>query len=471
MLEHLWSDLRYAARSLARSPGFTAAAIVTIALGIGVNAGIFTVLNGMLFRDLPAPDAHELLSLQQEAGGGRDKSQSGVGTFSVAEYQAYRDRARTLSGVLAHSNPTQTTLGGEAPQQMFGVLVSCNYFAVMEQPPALGRALAEEDCALGAPPVVVLGHELWTSAFAADPGVLGQTVELNRQLFAVVGVASEHAYGASPMAPGYFAPISADPLLGPSRARYENEDFHWLTLIGRRGDGASLEQVRAELAAVAAQIDRLDPGRSTALTIERATPLTVPPNLRVAAAGVGVVLMVAFGFILLIACANVANLLLARGTARSQELGIRLSLGASRGRVVRQLLTESLLISIAGGLLGCVIALQSFQALVALALPALVPPEFPSFVLDLDLSPDYRVLAFAMGLTLVTGIVFGLAPALHVSKPDLRAVINQGSAGSGDNRRGGRLRGTLVWRAGRAVDGLGHRRGPPAPRPVHDPHH
>ena len=444
MLEHLWSDLRYAARSLARTPGFTAAATVTIALGIGVNAGIFTVLNGVLFRDLPAPDAHELVSVQQDAAGGRDKSRTGVGTFSAAEYRAYRDRSQTLSGVLVHSNPTQTTLGGDVPQLMFGVLVSCNYFAVLEQPPALGRALTDEDCALGSPPVVVLGHKLWTSAFEADPAVLGRTVELNRQLFAVVGVASERTYGGSPMAPGYFAPISADPLLGPSRNRYENEDFHWLTLIGRRGDGASLEQVRAELAAVAAQIDRLDPGRTTTLTIERATPMTVPPNLRGAAAGVGVVLMVAFGFILLIACANVANLLLARGTARGRELAIRLSLGASRGRVVRQLLTESLLISIAGGLLGCVIALQSFQALVAIALPALVPPEFPAFVLDLDLSPDYRVLAFALGLTLVTGVLFGLAPALHVSKPDLRSAINQGSAATGDSRRGGRLRGTLV---------------------------
>ncbi|HEX6995247.1 MAG TPA: ABC transporter permease [Gammaproteobacteria bacterium] len=443
MLDDVWSDIRYAVRSLTRAPAFTAAAIVTIALGVGVNAGIFTVLNGVLFRDLPAPDAHELVSIRQYPDGGRVKFQSGAGTFSVGEYHAYRDGTQTLSGVLAHSNPLETTLGGDAPQQMFGVLVSCNYFAVLESPPALGRALTDEDCALGAPPVVVLGHSLWTRTFDADPGIVGRTIELNRQLFTVVGVAAAGTYGGSPMTPGYFAPISADPLVGRSPERYENNDFHWLTLIGRRAEGASIEQARAELAAIAAQIDELDPGRATALEIERATPATVPPQLRGPATGAGVVLMAAFGFILLIACANVANLLLARGTARSQELGIRLSLGANRARIVRQLLTESLLISIIGGLIGCIVALISFPVLV-LWLPGLVPPELPSFELGLDLSPDHRVLAFAAGVTLLSGLVFGLAPALHVSKPDLHAVIKQGTAGGTGQLRGGRLRGTLV---------------------------
>jgi predicted permease len=444
MLENLWSDFRYAARSLGRSPGFSAAAIVTIALGIGLNAGVFTVLNGVLFRDLPAPSAHELVSIEQTVTGWRPTATTGVGTFSASEFHAYRDQTRTLSGVLAHSNPTEATLGGNAPQMTFGVLVSCNYFGVLEQPPALGRALAAEDCALGAPPVVVLGHSLWATSFSADPRVVGRTIELNRQLFTVVGVSSVSTYGGSPMAPGFFAPISTDPLLGRSQTRFEDDRFLWLHLIGRRSGGSSLEQVRAELGVIAAEIDQLYPGRSTMLAIERATPMTLPSHLRTAAMGAGAVLMAAFGLILLIACANVANLLLARGTARAQELGIRLSLGASRSRVVRQLMTESLVISVAGGVIGCAIALQSFDALVAVAVPALVPPEFPSFTLDVDLSPDWRVLAFALALTLVTGFVFGVAPALHVSKPDLHAVMKQSTAGAGDSRRGGRLRGTLV---------------------------
>jgi predicted permease len=443
-VQDIWSDLRYAARSLRRSPGFTAAAIVTIALGIGINAGVFTVLNGVLFRDLSAPDAHELVSIFQTVEGVQDDAISGTGTFTTSEYRAYRDRAQTLSGVLAFSNARgETTLGGDAPQQVYGAIVSCNFFEVRGQPPALGRGLSAQDCEPGANPVVVLGRELWSTRFAAAPEIVGSTVELNRQLFTVVGVVSEGTDGGGLLRIGYFAPLSAESLLSPNESRYENDKFRWLYLIGRRSERAGTDQVRAELGVIAAQLDQLEPGRSTKLTIERARPMTVPPDRRGAATGAAAVLMTAFGFILLIACANVANLLFARGSARSQEIAIRLSLGASRARVVRQLLTESTLISLAGGVLGAVVALWSFQALVALALPALVPPEL-SFSFAWDLSPDLRVLSFATVLTFVTGILFGLAPALHVSKLDLNAVIKQDTAGAGSSGRGGRLRGTLV---------------------------
>jgi predicted permease len=437
-----WQDLRYGLRTLRTSPTFTAVAMLTLALGIGVNAGIFTVLNGVLFRDLPAPDAHELVSIASTVTGVKEIATTGFGTVSAAEYHAYRDRARTLAGVLAHSNPAETTLGGETPQQMLGVLVSCNYFAVLRQPPRLGRALTDRDCAPGAPPVVVLGHELWTTTFAADPGILGRTIELNRQFFAVVGVAAEGTYGGSGMRPGYFAPISADPLLSRTPTRYEDDMFFWLYLVGRRHD-VHIEEVRAELAVIARQIDQQQPGRSTSLRIERAKPMTIPLGSRGVATGAAAVVMAAFGCILLIACANVANLLLARGTARSQETAIRLSLGASRARIVRQLLTESVLIALAGGLLGFLFSAWSFQSLVTLVVPRVIPPEMPALALGLDLSPDFRVVSFAIALTLVTGLLFGLAPALQVSKPDLQSVLKQDTAGTGSHR-GGRLRGMLV---------------------------
>ena len=444
-VQDLRSDARYAARSLSRSPGFAAAAIVTIALGVGVNAGIFTVLNGVLFRDLPSPDAHELVSIEQAVEGLPDyPTTGGSGTFSASEYRAYRDRSQTLSGVLGASFFRETTLGGDAPQEIFGAIVSCNYFAVLQQPPALGRALTAQDCEPGAAPVVVLGHGLWTAAFGADPEVLGRTIELNRQLFTVIGVAAEDTYGGLAMRTGYFVPISTEPLLEPGLSRYGNGTWRWLALIGRRSDGASLGQVRAELGVIAAQIDQLEPGRSTKLTIERAAAMAGMGPVRGLATGAAAVLMAAFGLVLLIACANVANLFLARGIARSQEIGIRLSLGASRARVVRQLLTESTLISIAGGLLGTLLALWSFQALVARALPGMVHPEIPGIVLDLNLSPDFWVLSYALALTLGTGLLFGLAPALHVSRPDLNAVIKQEVAGAGSSRSGGRMRGTLV---------------------------
>ena len=438
-----WQDVRFGLRTLRKSPGFTAVAMVTLALGIGVNAGIFIVINGVLFRDLPVPRARDVVSIAQTVEGGPFTASTGLGTFSTSEYHAYRDRARTLSGVFTFSNPAETTLGGEAPRQMFGVLVSCNYFTAVQQPPRVGRALAERDCAPGADPVVVLGHDLWTTAFGQAPGIVGRSIELNRQAFTVVGVAAEDTFSPGPMRPQYFAPIAADPLLSRTPGRYEDEHYRWLYLAGRRTGGVSLEQVRAELGVIAAQIDRQQPGRATSIAVERAKPMLVPGGSRSAATGVAAVLMTAFGFVLLIACANIANLLLARGAARTQETATRLALGASRARVVRQLLTESLLIAAAGGLLGSAVAMWSFQALVALALPAMLPPEMPALTLNLDLSPDYRVLLFGAALTLGTGLVFGLAPALHASRPDLQAVLKQEAAGAG-SRRGGRLLGTLL---------------------------
>jgi predicted permease len=439
-----WQDLRYGLRTLRKNALFTVVAVVTLAMGIGINTGIFTVLNGVLFRDVPAPGADALVTITQSVEGGEFTATAGTDTFTLSEFAAYRAGAQSLSGVLAHSDPRETTLGGDAPQEVFGAIVSCNYFTVLQQPPSVGRSLTEPDCNAGAAPVLVLGHGVWTTTFAADPSIVGRDIELDRRRFTVVGVAADGTYGGSPMRTAYFAPLSTEPLLWPGESRFRDEKSRWLHLIGRRGDRKGLDQVRAELGVIAARIDRQQPPRQTRLTIERATRATIPGAARGAATGAAVVLMAAFGLVLLIACANVANLLLARGTARSHEMAIRRSLGASRARVVRQLLTESLLIALAGGLLGSVLALWSFQALVALALPAALPPEIPAIAWDLDFSPDMRVLSFALILTVGTSLLFGWLPALQVSKPDLSGVIKQEAAGAGSSRRGGRLRGTLV---------------------------
>jgi predicted permease len=438
-----WQDARYGLRALRGHPTFVAAAVATMAFGIGVNTGIFSIVNGILFRDLPVPGAHELVSIAQTADGAEGMTVTGSGTFSTTEYLAYRDRTRTLSGLLALAGVRgETTLGGNAPQKVFGALVSCNYFDVLQQPPALGRPLAAHDCEPGADPVVVLDHELWERAFAADRGIVGRTIALNRQPFTVIGVAGENTYGGSFIRVGYFAPLGAGTLLVPRDTRYEDDRSLWLYLIGRRSGEAGLRQVRADLEIVAGQIDGEQPGRSTTLTVERARPI-VPPGMRGAATGAAAVLMAAFACVLLIACANVANMLLARGMSRAREIGMRLALGASRARLVRQLLTESLLIAVAGGLLGSVLALWSFQALVALAVPALLPPDLP-VSLAWDLRPDLRVLAFAVALMVATGLLFGLAPALHASRPDIQTAIKPDSGDRGNRRHGRRLPGTLV---------------------------
>jgi predicted permease len=435
-----WQDIRYGLRTFRRNPAFTAVAVLTLALGIGVNTGIFTVVNAVLFRELSAPAAHELVSIAQAVQGVPDRI--GEDQFSTSEYIAYRDRVKTLSGLAAYGNAMgEATLGGDTPRKILGTLVSCNLFTVLQQPPALGRAFAPRDCEPGAEPVVVLDHELWRTAFAADRGIVGRTIQLNRQRLTVVGVAAEDM-NLSPLQGGYVAPLEAGQLLTSADGRYDNDRFMWLNLIGRRQDGVGVEQVRAEFRVIAAQNDLQHPRRSTTLTIDRARP-ALGRQARQAAAGAAAVLMAAFGVILLIACANVANLLLARGASRTQEIGIRVSLGASRARVVRQLVTESLLLALAGGVLGSVVALWSCQALVARAMPALLPPWLP-LALAIDVRPDAQVLLFALALTFATGIVFGLVPALHVSKPDLHGILKQESTGAGGGSRGSRMRGMLV---------------------------
>ena len=434
MLSTIWGDLRYAVRTLKRNPGFAAAAILTIALGIGVNAGIFTTVNGLLYRDLPAADAHELVTIDQTIEGVPGRP----GGFTTKEYRALAERTTTLTGVFGSSDPTRTTLGGESPQQIAGTIVTCEYFDVIGQPPATGRALRAEDCATGADPVVVLAYDLWSTAFESDPTIVGRVIELNRQLFTVVGVAQEGTYGALGFyRTQYFAPISVQPLLLPNENTYGNDNRGWLAITGRRA--ASIDQVRAELRVFAAQLDAEQSGRTTMMRVERATP--IPAFFRDMLKVVAAVVMTPFAFVLLIACANVANLLLARATARNREIGIRLSLGASRARVIRQLLTESVLISVAGGVLGTVLALWAFQAIAAVVIPTLTPVGLPPFFIDA--SPDFRVIAIMVAVMLGAGLLFGLAPAFQVSKPDLHAVIKQDAHGT-SGRRGGRLQGVLV---------------------------
>jgi hypothetical protein len=272
MLAPILSDLRYAARRLAGSPGFTAAAVITIALGVGINTGLFSVLNGIALRDLPAPDAGELVSIHQ-----RWRTGGFVARFTAEEYRAYRDGTATLSGILAYSGGTTVTLGGDAPQEITGTLVSCNYFEVLRHPTALGPGFANDCDAEGGVPTVVLGHDLWTTAFGGDAGIVGREVQLNRQAFVVVGVAPDGMRGVDIEPVQFFAPLAAQPILDPEPLLPSGGSLRSLVLIGRLADGASLAQVRAELSVIAARIDEgAEPPRATTLAIDRATRLSDP---------------------------------------------------------------------------------------------------------------------------------------------------------------------------------------------------
>ena len=441
-MRHLLNDLRYAVRRLAAAPGFTAAAVITIALGVGINTGIFSVPNGVALRELPAPDAEELVSIHQilDDATMRQRRRSGnINTFSTSEYRTYRDGTRTLSGIMAYSREYTATLGGDMPREVGGTLVTCNYFEVVRQPQSVGSGFAKDCDAEGPAPAVVLGHALWASAFGADPAIVGRNVFLNRQSFTVVGVAPESFRGVDLLPASFFAPISTQPLLAPADNIYRVEGS-WLTLIGRKADAISLEQVRAELGVIAAQIDQQQPPRDTRLVVARARPNSSPEG-QAEILALGAVVMTAFGLVLLIACANVANLVLARSTGRSREIAVRLSLGASRGRVVQQLLAESTLIAVLGGVSGVVLAIWSFQSLVAFALSSL--PDVRDVRLAIDTSPDVRVLGFALVATLASGVLFGLAPALQASNPDLQTAMKSDVTGAG-RRSGSRLQGALV---------------------------
>ena len=286
-----WSqDVRYGLRTCRRNPGFTATAVLTLALGIGVNAGLFTVVNAILFRPIAAPRAHELVSITQAVEGVPELACQT--TFSTSDYLAYRDRSQTLSGVAAFGNARgEATLASDTPRRVLGTLASCDIFTVLQQPLALGRPFDPTDCEPGADLVIVLSDSLWRTAFGSDPRVIGRTVPLNRQRATVVGVTTSDAFNPSIISGGFIAPVTVGRLLSSGDARYDDDRASWLTLVGRRSEGVSVAQVRAELAVIAAQIDQQQPGRSTTLTIDRAR--STPPDVRARAGNTAAVVMAA----------------------------------------------------------------------------------------------------------------------------------------------------------------------------------
>ncbi len=440
MVDEVTGDVRYAVRQLRRSPGFALVAILAIGLGVGLNTGIFTVLNGIAIRSLPVPESHELVNVHQSIVNSDERRFNGSRSmFSTSEYRTYRDNSGTLSGLVAFAPFVNATLGEETPVQVPGEMVTCNYFEVLQLQLLLGAGFQNSDCELGAPPAVVLGHSLWTSRFGANTNILGQTIVLNRRNFRVAGVAREGFDGVEIVRATFWAPIETQPILEPDGDFYNDENVSWLFLFGRRADGVELEQVRAELGSIAARIDQQEPPRETAVLVRPASYLS-SPVFRGTLMPISAVLMAGFGLVLLIACANVANLLLARAIGRTKEIAIRLSVGGTRNRLLRQLLTESLLIGLAGSAVGSVLAASSTQALVDKALVHL--PVGVS--LNIDTSPDLRVFWFALGLSLVTATAFGLVPALQASKADLVGGLKQDDAGSGTSGIGWLRSGLVV---------------------------
>ena len=407
-------DLHYTLRTLRKNPGFTVVAVMTLALGIGVNTSIFSLYNAVALRPIPVRDPGRVARLFQTHAG-----ESGPGVFSYPKYLDYRDRNSVLSGLAAWSWTSAAMGTGERVEDVKGMLVSGNYFDVLGADTAAGRTFVpEEDRTPGSHPVVVLSYGFWERRFARDPAVVGRAIFLNGSPFTVVGVVARNFVGTDPEAPEIWLPIMMKGTIAPERGAgsLRDRNGHWLEVIGRLKPGVSWPQARASMDVLARQLaEAYLEEKDSGVTLGKATLL--PPDADEVATPVALLAMGAVGLVLLIACANVANLLLARAMERQNEIGLRLSLGATRGQLVRQLLTESLAVSLLSGLAGLVLAAWSSSALVRV-----LKPPFAG-TLNFNVRPDLRVLGYAFAISLATGIIFGLVPALHTSKPGVNNLI------------------------------------------------
>ncbi len=434
-------DLRYSLRLFRQSPGFALVAVLALAFGIGVNSAIFTLLNAIALRPLPVYKAGEVVTVYQVMQGLRNRNVHGSRAFfSYPEYAAYRDQNHVFSGLAAHSS-THLALGGTGSRRLSGFVVSCNYFSLLAPTIHIGRGFLPSECgAQGSTPVVVLSYALWKGHFAADPQIVGKSIVLNRGSYTVVGVAPEGFSGASLEGADVWAPFSVHEQWNQGRGNYlADANMSWLEVVGRLKPGVSLAAARADLAVIAAGVDRQDPGRKTTLLVDTATFMNNPEG-RGPVLGVGALILAAVSLVLVIACANLANLLLARAVGRRKEIAVRLAVGASRWRLLQQLLTESLLLSVGGGVLGLLAAWATLRTMVPL-LMAQLPDEVHSIALNPN--PDIRIVLYSLTLAFVTGIGFGLIPALQGSNPDLNSALKDSGAITG-GRSAGWLRNSLV---------------------------
>lgn len=426
-------DLRHATRHLARKPTITALAVVSLALGIGVNSSIFSIVNAVLLRDLPLVAPEEVVEVYTGESGGY--------AYSTSSYPDFRDlRAQNdvFSELAAYNLTIVTHDDGEDTEVLFGEAVSGNFFEFLGLPLALGRGFAPE-VDQNPEPQVVLGHQFWRQRFAGEADVLGQTLSFNGQDFTVIGVGPAEYKGIFPgLVADYWIPMTMNDRISES-SKLERRGSRWLFLKGRLKPEVSLEEAQAQVAVIGERLGTAYPGSNEGRTFNlvASSDVALHPFVDGPLRGVAGLLMGIVGLVLLIACSNIANLLLARAADRRREIAIRLTLGSTRGRLIRQLLSESLVLSVLGGAIGLLFAFWTSRLIVSFQPPLPIP-------LSVDLGLDSQVLVFTLGLALLTGLLCGLAPALQASRPDLVSAIKDESASLGHHYRRFGLRNGLV---------------------------
>jgi putative ABC transport system permease protein len=416
----LLRDLQYACRTLAKSPGFTIVSLLTLAIGIGANTAIFSFVDSALLKPLPYADADRIVRVLEKPPG---FPRNGIATLNFLDWQSQNT---VFAHMAAQSGGPLTLTGFGEPVQLRGARVGASYFNIFGIKAVLGRTFAPDEDQRGKERVAVLSHALWTSQFGADPKLMGRTIDLDGQPYTVVGVLpGGGAYDRN--FNQIWTPLAFEP---------ENmtRNFHWFGSFAKLKPGVTIEKARAQMDTIGARIaqDYPDSNKGWGVVVERFADVIVDEDLKLSL----YVLLAAVGMVLLIGCVNLANLMLLRGAARAREVALRAALGAGRQRLVRQFLTESVLLSLTGGVLGLGVGYATMAALKAAIPPYTLPPE-------VNVTMDGRVLLFALAVSVLTGILFGLAPALGATKTDLVASLKEGGGGTIGGARH-RLRSGLV---------------------------
>ncbi|HXU38902.1 MAG TPA: ABC transporter permease [Blastocatellia bacterium] len=424
-METIIHDIRYGLRTMRKTPGFTAVAVIALALGIGANTAIFSVVNALLLKPLPYKDAERLVLIWHTY----PKLKLDQASVSAPSYVEYRDMTRSFDGVATATEWSVNLTGAGEPERLQGARVSYNLFSTLGVLPVAGRSFLSEEDQPGKNRVVVLSYGLWQRRFGGDPGLVGRTIMLDGNSYDVVGI----------MPKGFVFMIEVDlftPIaFTPEQLAANNHGNEYLICVARMKPGVSFAGAAAEMNSVADELRPQFYGPNWGITV---IPLReqLIGSFRTAL----YILLAAVGCVLLIACANVANLLLARASARHKEIAVRTALGACRSRIVRQLLTESVLLAALGGALGLLLAFLGIRLLVLG-----VPEDITGFIVGWkDISISTPVLGFTFGVSMLTGIVFGLVPALHASKPDLNESLKEGGRGGTEGRQRNLIRSSLV---------------------------